>query len=523
MTNNQDDFEQHDMEPGEELPPQRRGMAANLTEAWRTRPLFKLIALMTVVAAVIGVSISIFSGGSPTDQSRLVRPPSLNQPAGGQASPYFIQQTKEAEAQRAKEALQSGGSALPTPIGQSTNLDELAAEKNKKDPLVELRAETEHLKQELTQVQQQQQRQAAPAPAAQQAFDDTLAQAMQRQMQELMNSWNPHGVKQVSVTKEEDKKDNQTAANANGAPTTPPLPSYNQGKIIVPAGTVNYAQLLVEANSDVPGPILAQILSGPLAGARAVGRFTVMNDYLVLQFTLVSFKGKDYSINALALDPDTTLGGMATDIDERWISRVLLPAAAGFMQGLGSALAQGSSSVVTNGTTTVVQQSGKGIQQGVFQGLAQVGQTMSQYFQNEANNTKPLIRVAAGTPMGLFFTTSVRDTSGQTAPYGLGYGGPGYPGYPGYPDASQFGAAGYPGAQQGVPGYGYGAAPAGYYPGAPANTGYPGYGYAPSATAANTPYPGATVPYPPAAPGAITPGTTTSTYPYGYSPVITNH
>ena len=89
---------------------------------------------------------------------------------------------------------------------------------------------------------------------------------------------------------------------------------------------------------------------------------------------------------------------------------MLLPAAAGFLRGLVQALGQrGSSSVVTNGTTTIVQQSGKGITQGAFQGAAQAGQTLSEYFQNQANNVQPLVRVAAGTPMGLFFITSVKD------------------------------------------------------------------------------------------------------------------
>src|SRR5262249_43355048 len=148
---------------------------------------------------------------------------------------------------------------------------------------------------------------------------------------------------------------------------------------LVSAGTVSYGQLLTEANSDVPGPILAQILSGPLSGARAVGQFHTINDYNVLQFSLVNFKGKDYPINAIALDPDTTLGGMATEVDERYFTRVILPAAAGFMQGLGSALGTGSSSVVTNGETTIVSQSGRGLQQGMFQGLGQAAQTAGQF------------------------------------------------------------------------------------------------------------------------------------------------
>ena len=215
------------------------------------------------------------------------------------------------------------------------------------------------------------------------------------------------------------------------------------GQILVPAGTVSYAQLLTEANSDVPGPILAQIVSGPLAGARAVGSFEVSAawaDYLVLQFALADKDGHDYGINAVALDPDTSLGGMATEVDQRYFVRVVLPAASSFLQGVGSAIGQGNSSVVTNGTTTIVQQTDRGIKQGTYSGLGQAAQTAGQFFQNQANQARPLIRVAAGTPMGLFFITSVTDTAYTPPVPGYGPQGPGY-------------GQGYGQAQPGQPGY----------------------------------------------------------------------
>jgi intracellular multiplication protein IcmE len=218
----------------------------------------------------------------------------------------------------------------------------------------------------------------------------------------------------VGVSKDEDSGDEngKKSANAGSASGTGSSSSFSSANKthppIVAAGTVSYAVMLTEANSDVPGPILAQIVSGPLAGARAIGEFKVTQDpYLIMRFTLATLKGKEYKINALALDPDTTLGGMATEVDERYMTRVLLPAAAGFLQGFGSALGQGSSSVVTNGTSTIIQQSGQGLQQGAFQGLAQMGQTLGQFLENQANQTQPLVRVAAGTPFGLFFIESV--------------------------------------------------------------------------------------------------------------------
>ncbi len=504
---NLDEFDQP-----EELGPNNQGprnMTSNLAEAWRSRPLFKLLVLLTVIGAVVAASIGLFSGSGILNQSRIAKPPEMTEAPGGKSSPFYIEQTKEAAERRAAAAMQSGGSALPTPVGQASDTEEMGGEGQKKDPLVELRAETEHMKQQLAQVQQQQQIQqqqvqqqpkAPPAP-----FDDSLAQAMQRQMQQLMESWMPHGIKTVDVTAVHENKERDESkaaqagaagANANGvagAAVPPPPPP----KILVPAGTVSYAQLLTEANSDVPGPILAQILSGPLSGARIIGQFQVMNDYLVLQFNLADRKGTDYSINTLALDTDTTLGGLATEVDERYFSRVLLPAGASFLQAVGQTVGQGGSSIATNGTTTIVSQSSRGITQGMFTGLGQAAQTAGQFFQNEANLIKPLVRVAAGTPMGLFFVSSVYDVSPQNAanPYGYGPNGPNGP-YGAYPGM----AGGYPGA--GYPGAGY---PGAGYPGA----GYPGLGY-PGAGYPGAGYPGAGG-YPSfygSSPGGYSPGAT---------------
>jgi intracellular multiplication protein IcmE len=386
---------------------------------------------MIVAGALIAAASVFFSGGKqPEQMSKLVNPPDIHRASGGTASPYFIQQTKEAEAQRTKEALEKGTSALPTPIGNPNDINVT----EKTDPMNELRGETERLKQQLAELQNaevvqkaQAQRQAqqqlatqaaAPHQQAAEQFDASLSQAMQAQLKQLMDSWTPKPGKQVDVSKE---GAGGAGSGANGKPAETQQVADASGafhkadeKPIVTAGTVSYAQLLTEANSDVPTPILAQIVSGPLAGARAIGSFQVANgynDYLVLRFHLADKKGVDYRIDAIALDPDTTLGGMATEVDQRYFTRVILPAAAGFLQGFGQALGQTSSSVTTNGTTTIVSQAGPGITQGVAQGAASAASTAASFFQSQANLTKPLVVVAAGTPMGLFFVSSVYDPS----------------------------------------------------------------------------------------------------------------
>jgi intracellular multiplication protein IcmE len=201
----------------------------------------------------------------------------------------------------------------------------------------------------------------------------------------------------------------QAASNAAA------VQEINADKVIVSAGTVSYGQLLTEANSDIPGTILAQIVSGPFSGGKAIGQFTVNNDYITLTFSLVNYKGKDYAVNILALNPNTTLGGMATEIDPRYVTRVILPAAGEFVSAFGSALASTDTTTSVSDNTVVSTSAKKGFKEGIYQGIGQAGDTMSQFFKDEANRTKQLVRIAAGTPMGMFFTQTVRANAAQAA------------------------------------------------------------------------------------------------------------
>jgi len=462
MTDNFEEFEGGETEQPEVMgAPTPAGFRANLSGAWRSQPLFKLFVLMVVVGAVVAVAVSLFSGTNGKSAAGLLKPPDLHEAPGGKASPYLKEQTEMANQQRTQEAIQSGGSALPTPIGPGTDNGELNPAMQKEDPLNELRAEVENMNRQLQEAKQAQ-AMPPPPPPPNEPFDDTLAQAMQRQMAQMLESWAPKGNKWIPVydmdmlmrerQEEKDKAKAADATNANGGNGASAANATY--KTIVPAGTVSYAQMLTEANSDVPGPILAQVVSGPLKGARVIGQFQVASgysDYLTLSFKLADLKGTDYRINAIALDPDTTLGAMATEVDQRYMMRVVLPAAAGFLQGFASALGQGNSSITTNGTSTIIEQSTKSVQQGEYNGLSNAAQSAAQFFQNQANNTKPLIRVATGTPMGIFFIDTVTDqpapanANDQNAYLNNGvFGQQGYGANNGMANSGGYGGGGYP-------------------------------------------------------------------------------
>lgn len=382
------------------------GIKEKLADAWENNPLLKLLAIMAAVALLAAGLIWLFSSTKQPDQS-VAETPDLREAPGGKATPAFLEALKQDALQKAQNAERTGGSAMPTPGGAAEPLPaEEDKDKQTQDMLMAFRNELESMK-----TQQQQQAQTIQQQLVQnqqrieeKPFDDGLMRQMMEQMGQLTAAWQPKPMLLVSGVAEKEV----ATATPPGAATQAPI---EDAQILVQAGTVNYAQMLTEANSDVPGPILAQILSGPFAGGRAVGTFEYFEEYLILRFKLISFKGKDYIVDALALDPDTTLGAVATEVDHRYFTRIVLPAAAQFVSGFTSALAQSSDRTVINGDIVFQERASNSLEKGIYKGINAAGQSVSQYLLQKAQKTKTLVRVAVGSPIGFFFVTSVTNKS----------------------------------------------------------------------------------------------------------------
>jgi intracellular multiplication protein IcmE len=398
MTNNVDDFDD-DFQDAQQSQArgQKPGMANNLAAAWRGSPLFKLFVLVIGVGALAAAVIGLFSGNDKDSIGGVSvgSVPGVSAIPGDKAPPAYVEAVNDASKKRADDAFQQGTSALPTPVsGDVTTAGVSPEEKESQyDPLAEFRPN----------IAPENSTTAVPEQEAVEVIDTDMLAKMQQQMTTLFDAWKPSGIQVVQVqepriNKAEDSTPNQTAS---------------QGKVLIAAGAVHYAQLMIEANSDVPGPIMAEVMSGPFTGARVIGQFEITREYLILHFTKLTHRRKDYGIDALAIDPNTTLGGLVTEKDNRYFTRLVLPAAAGFLEGFGSAISSPSQSVVTsNGDVVVFQEGRQGVREGLYKGLSEAAGTAGSFFRDEAAATKPLIRVAAGTPMGLFFVNSMTDAAG---------------------------------------------------------------------------------------------------------------
>src|SRR5208337_3294248 len=129
--------------------------------------------------------------------------------------------------------------------------------------------------------------------------------------------------------------------------TRPAQPSHtaahqapaDPGELLIPAGRGVYAHPVLAVNSDATAPVVLQADTGPIAGDCMTGTFARQNDRLVIHVNTVVHDGQSIGVDGLVIAPDTMEASVASGVDEHYVGRIVLPAAAAFVQGLGQAIA----------------------------------------------------------------------------------------------------------------------------------------------------------------------------------------
>ncbi|MBP9867494.1 MAG: hypothetical protein KBC88_01015 [Alphaproteobacteria bacterium] len=400
----------------------------SLGDAWKNNPRVKLAIIVAGVIALVGAVVLFGSKEERAPSSLMNTGSDINQiPGTEQVSPAMQEAIEESDAQNLQEAVKQGTSAMPTPIEPPKPLLDVPAEETgNEDPLVRWR----QLQEERLRVQREQERaQKQPAEQpdpARASMLQALMQAMSQQMQRILETQKAQNQKYMKVTDlaKLQQEGQEGAQNADYSPnqSVANIELKEQLKVIIPAGDIAYAQLLIEANSDIKGPIVALVVSGPFSGAKALGTFTREDEYLVMQFTSITGKeGHSIPITAFAVDPATTLTGLATEVDHRYWTRIILPAAAKFVEGVGSAIAEKGTTTVTvssGGDSTSTQDSSNiDVEQELYKGVEEASKTVGEILKEDGKDVEPLVRVKAGTPIGLLFTVPVTDKALKDSRY----------------------------------------------------------------------------------------------------------
>lgn len=181
-----------------------------------------------------------------------------------------------------------------------------------------------------------------------------------------------------------------------------------KGRVLIPAGRGVYAHPILALSSDQTSPVVLQADSGPIAGDRMIGSFERQHDRLVIHINSIVRHGQTISCDGLVIAPDTMQAAVATSVNQHILSRVILPAAAAFVQGLGQALATTSNTISVlspfGGASTATNLNFPK-QLGVAAGVAagQVGNEL-----DRAAPTGPTVTLAANVGVGVMFLSDVR-------------------------------------------------------------------------------------------------------------------
>ena len=386
-----------------------------LGSAMRDNPLYKIGAVV-LVGVLIFVVLSLFGGGDePADQSYVGPAADVKSTPGSEEStPAYVDAIKELNEAEIERALNEGDSSIPVPIDPPTGVVALPAnDDDAEDPLQRWRRlQEERLERELRESETGVDPNSAADVERAEAIA-ALAGAMSEQMAAILESRSEISLSTIELTdpeffkkqEEEAQEDAEAELTATEAAL---IAAESAGEVLVPAAQIAYAKLLTEANTDTPGPVLAEIASGPLRGSRILGTFEEQNEYLTLTFDTVVYEGESIGIDAVALNPDTTLPGLVTEVDHRYFKRIVLPAAAAFVEGAASAIAEsGLTTVTVEGDVVAEETDETDSEQEIASGIEEAGQELGEIIDEIADNTQVLVRVAAGTPIGVLFLEPV--------------------------------------------------------------------------------------------------------------------
>ncbi len=178
---------------------------------------------------------------------------------------------------------------------------------------------------------------------------------------------------------------------------------------IIPAGTILYGETLTSSSSDLPGPVLVQVTTGPYKGSRLVGRFSTAEsvDRMVVQFSAMTLPdGTSVPVSAFAVDGVSAETAVASDVNRRYISRYAPILAAAFITGYSASAAQPSQQVVELGDGSSVVTGSTTEEQNLYAGLAAAGEAIgADLVQNAPKGPEVILR--SGWPVGIMFVEPV--------------------------------------------------------------------------------------------------------------------
>lgn len=199
----------------------------------------------------------------------------------------------------------------------------------------------------------------------------------------------------------------QTAALGGQAGSSAAVPSIE----LIPAFTRAPGSITIGVDSDNSStPVIGTIWSGPYSGATfKAPRSQLAGDGVVIHFTTMYWNHKTYTVDAYALKDTTLMANVATDVNHRYWSRILLPAFASGIGKAGQLYQDANTDILTNGYSTVTSHAS--MPNGTAVGGVIAGGTAAEAAnvlkQDAAKLPATQVTVDAGQPVYIQFMASV--------------------------------------------------------------------------------------------------------------------
>ncbi len=206
-----------------------------------------------------------------------------------------------------------------------------------------------------------------------------------------------------------------TFANDSQATTGP---SGKQDRVIIPAGSRPGGVIDTAIDSDnTSSQVIARIPAGKFAGAMLMSNgVQLAGDGVSIHFTKMTWNQDTWRVDVWAAMPDSLQSSVASSVNNRYATRILLPAIAHGL-GLGGQLyASANTQILSNGMSTIEGRvgmpDGKAVAGTILGGAAQ------QAGQVVANDAQKLpvkqVIVERGQSIALLFMSAVKESDRET-------------------------------------------------------------------------------------------------------------
>ena len=372
---------------------------------------------IVIVATVIYLVAGWLNRPAPADSSYDIERVASNAAVDSPETARYRKQMHDADRHQATQAEQNGSSYIASISEATTTTPDVALA----PPPVSLDT--------------------SPAPTVTPVSDvsDDRKEALKGYLKMLSARWRPGGVQLADSFGQSDSRGSNTGTGSTGGGTqdnafagwSQSLPGHSPvvqrvstgagtpsdsppAQMIVPPGTRPGAVMDSAVDSDnLNSIVLAHIPAGPLAGATLTAQgIQLAGDGVTVHFTQMTFNGIGYNVDAWALTDDTLQSSVATDGSHRYFSRILLPAIAQGLGGVGpldmdqnTPILSTNAGTITGGTGSV---KGSAVAGTIVGGIgASAGQVMA---SDAARLPATQVRINQNQVIAVLFMKGVYDT-----------------------------------------------------------------------------------------------------------------